>query len=144
MALYGKSEYSSEKVVSAHFTESWKCWVFLGQWNQVLMYWWKTGITITLSIPHSAVFLNLPFLQGQEWCILMKKKSVKGSKRPAWMNKELLSLLKHKQEIHRRWKKGQATWNEYREMVRVSWNETRKAKAKELNLVKGVKDNKKG
>lgn len=47
-------------------------------------------------------------------------KSTKGSKRPAWMNKELLSLLKHKQKIHRRWKNGQATQNEYSEVVRLS------------------------
>lgn len=30
------------------------------------------------------------FLQAQEWCILMSKKLGKGSKRPAWMNKEHL------------------------------------------------------
>lgn len=59
----------------------------------------------------------------------MSKKSGKGIKRPVQMNKELLSLLKHSQEIHRRWKQGQATWKEYREAVRVNKNETRKARA---------------
>lgn len=61
-----------------------------------------------------------------------------------WVNKELLLLLKCKQEIHRRWKQGQTTWNKYREVVREGGNETRKSKAHlELKLAKDVKDNKK-
>lgn len=37
------------------------------------------------------------FLQAQEQCILtMRKKLGTGGKRPGWINKELLSLLKHK------------------------------------------------
>ncbi|NWX33671.1 RTJK polymerase, partial [Notiomystis cincta] len=85
------------------------------------------------------------FFQAQEQCIMISKKSGKGGKRPAWMNKELLSFLQHKQETHRRWKQGQAAWNEYREVVRVSRNEMRKAMAYlELNLAKDIKDNKKG
>ncbi|XP_068856794.1 uncharacterized protein [Aphelocoma coerulescens] len=75
----------------------------------------------------------------------MSKKSSKRDKRHAWMNKELLPILKHKQEIHRRWKPGQVTCSDYREAVRVSRNETRKAKAHlELNLGKDVKDFKMG
>ncbi|GAB0206434.1 mitochondrial enolase superfamily member 1 [Grus japonensis] len=43
------------------------------------------------------------------------------------------------------WKKGLATWEEYRNVVRVCRDTTRKAKAQlELNLAKDVKDNKKG
>lgn len=61
------------------------------------------------------------------------------------MNKELLSILRQKQKIHRRWKQGQVTWDEYREVVSVSRNEIRKVKAHlELNLAKNVKDKKKG
>lgn len=44
------------------------------------------------------------FLQAQKRCIPMSKKSGKGGKRPVWMNKDLLSLFKRKQETHRRWK----------------------------------------
>lgn len=71
----------------------------------------------------------------------MRKKSGKGGKRPVWMNKELLSLLNHSQEIHRRWKQGQATGKEYRKVARVNkkiekegqgpsriWSRTTKAK----------------
>lgn len=58
------------------------------------------------------------------------------------MNKELLSLLKYRQKVHRRWKQAQATWTEYRVVVKISRNEIRKAKAHlELNLAKDVKDN---
>lgn len=67
----------------------------------------------------------------------------KDGKRTAWMNKELLSLFKHKQKIHRGWKLGPDTWNEYIH-VSISRNETRKTKAQtELNLPQDVKSNKK-
>ena len=57
------------------------------------------------------------FLQAQEQCIPMSKKSSKGGRRPAWMNKELLAKLKQKKEVYRRWKQGQATWEEYRDVI---------------------------
>jgi len=31
------------------------------------------------------------FLHAQEWCIPLRKKSSKGDRRPAWLNKELLA-----------------------------------------------------
>lgn len=66
-------------------------------------------------------------------------------KKTRWINKDLLSLLNGKQEIHRSWKQGQVSWNEFREVVRISRNETRKTKAHvELKLDKDVKDNKRG
>lgn len=40
----------------------------------------------------------------REWWNTMCKKLGKGGKKPTWVNKELLSLLKNKQEMHRRWK----------------------------------------
>lgn len=61
------------------------------------------------------------------------------------MNKEILLLLKHSQEIQRRWKQGQATRKEYRGVVRVSKNERRKAKThQELDLAKYDRDKMKG
>ncbi|GAB0205276.1 mitochondrial enolase superfamily member 1 [Grus japonensis] len=61
------------------------------------------------------------------------------------MSKELLEKLKGKKEVYRMWKKGLATWEEYRNVVRVCRDAMRKAKAQlELNLAKDVKDNKKG
>lgn len=51
--------------------------------------------------------------------------------------------LKHKQEICRRWKRGQATWIECRDIVRVCINAMRMAKANlDLNLANDVENNK--
>lgn len=49
----------------------------------------------------------------------MGKKSSKRGRRPTWMNKKLLSNLKHEQEIYRRWKQGQASWDEGTERRQV-------------------------
>ncbi|GAB0203755.1 mitochondrial enolase superfamily member 1 [Grus japonensis] len=60
------------------------------------------------------------------------------------MSKELLENLKGKKEVYRMWKKGLATWEEYRNVVRVCGDATRKAKAHlELKLARDVKGNKK-
>ncbi|GAB0209349.1 hypothetical protein GRJ2_003400600 [Grus japonensis] len=83
-------------------------------------------------------------LQGQEGCIPTKRKSGKNTKRPAWMNKELLGKVKHKKEAYRGWKQGQVAWEEYRETLQAARDQVRKAKAlRELNLARDVKDNKK-
>ncbi|GAB0209615.1 hypothetical protein GRJ2_003427200 [Grus japonensis] len=85
------------------------------------------------------------FLRAQDQCIPKSRKSSKGGRRPAWMSKELLEKLKGKKEAYRMWKKGLATWEEYRNIVRVCRGTTRKAKAHlELNLARDVKDNKEG
>ncbi|GAB0189216.1 mitochondrial enolase superfamily member 1 [Grus japonensis] len=85
------------------------------------------------------------FLQAQDWCIPMSKKSSKGGRRPAWMSKEILRKLKRKKKVYTVWKKGLATCEEYRNVVSVCRDATRKAKARmELNLARDVKDNKKG
>ncbi|GAB0210180.1 mitochondrial enolase superfamily member 1 [Grus japonensis] len=61
------------------------------------------------------------------------------------MSKELLEKLKGKKEVYSMWKKGLATWEEYRNVVRVCRDATRKAKAHlELKLAGDVKDNEKG
>jgi len=49
------------------------------------------------------------------------------------------------EKVHGLWKEGQATWEEYRNVVRVCRDATRKATVHlELNLARDVKDNKKG
>jgi len=85
------------------------------------------------------------FLHAQERCIPLRKKSSKGGKRPAWMNKELLAEIRWKRKVHGMWKEGQNTWEEYRNVVRACRDATRKAKAHlELKLARDVKNNKKG
>jgi len=53
-----------------------------------------------------SVFMD-HFLQAQERCILTKRKSDRNTRRPTWMNKELLAKLKQKKEAYRGWKQGQ-------------------------------------
>ncbi|GAB0204561.1 hypothetical protein GRJ2_002921700 [Grus japonensis] len=83
-------------------------------------------------------------LRAQEQCIPTKRKSGKNTRRPAWMNKELLSKVKHKKEAYRGWKQGQVAWEGYREIVRAARDQIRKAKALiELHLARDIKGNKK-
>jgi len=85
------------------------------------------------------------FLHAQDWCIPLRKKSRKGGRRPTWMSKELLAELRWKRKVCVVWKEGQATWEEYRNVVRACRDATRRAKVHlELNLAREVKDNKKG
>ena len=65
-------------------------------------------------------------------------------RRPAWMNRELFLRLQEKKRIYLLWKKGRATQKEYKDIVKMFREKTRKAKAQlELNLATGVKGNKK-
>ncbi|GAB0181454.1 hypothetical protein GRJ2_000610700 [Grus japonensis] len=83
-------------------------------------------------------------LQAQEQCIPAKRKSGKNTRRPAWINKELLDKLQHKREAYRGWNQGQVAWEEYRETVQAARDQVRKGKVLiELNLVRDIKGNKK-
>jgi len=85
------------------------------------------------------------FLHAQERCIPLRKKSSKGGRRPIWMSKELLAEIRWKRKFYAMWKEGQATSEEYRNVVRACRDATRKAKVHlELNLARDVKNNKKG
>ena len=60
-------------------------------------------------------------------------------------DKELLRKLRGEKEAYKRWKQGQAAWEEYRDVVWEARDHIRKAKAQiELNLARDVKDNRKG
>ena len=61
------------------------------------------------------------------------------------MSKELLVELRQKRKVYGMWKEGQATWEEYRKVVKACRDAMRKAKVHlELNLARDVKDNNKG
>ena len=61
------------------------------------------------------------------------------------MSEELLTKLRHKKEMYKRWKQRQVTQEEYRAAVRACRDSIRKAKADlELNLSRAGKGNKKG
>ncbi|KFU99773.1 hypothetical protein N340_10986, partial [Tauraco erythrolophus] len=83
-------------------------------------------------------------LQAQERCIPTKRKSGRNTRKPTWMNKELLDQLKHKKEAYRGWKQGQVAWEEYKGIVGATRDQVRKAEALiELNLARDIKGNKK-
>ncbi|KFQ53018.1 hypothetical protein N334_04373, partial [Pelecanus crispus] len=85
------------------------------------------------------------FYRAQELLVLRCKKSGKEGKRPAWLSRDLLVKLKIKRELHRQWKQGQVSWEEYREAARLCREGVRKAKAQlELILARDAKNNKKG
>jgi len=69
------------------------------------------------------------FLHAQDQCIPLRKKSSKGGRRPAWLNKELLAELRWKRKFHGMCKEGHATWEECRNVVRACRDAMRKAKA---------------
>ncbi|KAK4828789.1 hypothetical protein QYF61_000846 [Mycteria americana] len=73
------------------------------------------------------------------------KKSGKEGKRWACMSQDLLVKLKGKKEMHRQWKQGQVSWEDYREVACLCRDGVRKAKAQlELNLARDAKNNRKG
>ncbi|KFQ42915.1 hypothetical protein N333_08226, partial [Nestor notabilis] len=83
-------------------------------------------------------------LQAQERCIPSKRKCGRRARRPPWMDKELLRKLRGKKEAFRRWKQGQATWEDYTNAVWEARDQVRKAKAQlELYLARDVKSNRK-
>ena len=60
------------------------------------------------------------------------------------MSRELLLRLRKKKRVYVLWRKGQATWGDYKEVAKVCREEVRKAKAQpELRLATAVKENKK-
>jgi len=60
------------------------------------------------------------------------------------MSKELLVELRWKRRVYGMWREGQATWEEYRNVVKACRDATRKAKLHlEFNWARDVKDNKK-
>ncbi|KAK4828824.1 hypothetical protein QYF61_000881 [Mycteria americana] len=85
------------------------------------------------------------FYRVQDLSILKCKKSGKEGKRRACMSRDLLVKLKGKNEMHRQWKQGQVTWEEYRDTACLCRDGVRKAKVwLELNLARDAKNNKKG
>lgn len=66
-------------------------------------------------------------------------------RRLAWISKELLTELRHKKVVYKKWKKRQVTQVKYRVAVWSCRGKFRKAKANlELNLARVVKSNKNG
>ncbi|CAM5091337.1 unnamed protein product, partial [Natator depressus] len=75
----------------------------------------------------------------------MCRKNSKYGKRPASLNSEILADLEHKKEAYKKWRIGQMTREEYKNIARGCRSEIRKAKSYlELQLARDIKSNKKG
>jgi len=85
------------------------------------------------------------FYRAQELSMPRCKKSGKEGKRPARLSKNPLIKLKGKKEMHRQWKQGQVSWEEYRYTAQSCKDGVRKARVQlEVNLARDTKNNKKG
>ncbi|RLW96749.1 hypothetical protein EAI66_26110 [Escherichia coli] len=61
------------------------------------------------------------------------------ARRPDWLNRDLWLELKNKRKVYGLWKSGQATYEDYRYVVKLCREKIRKAKAQlELNLATKV------
>ncbi|KFQ63779.1 hypothetical protein N334_06073, partial [Pelecanus crispus] len=88
---------------------------------------------------------KVTFHRAQELSVPKCKKSGKEGMSPAWLSRDMLVKLKSKRELHRQWKQGQVSWEEYREAAQFCGDGVGKAKAQlELNLARDVKNNRKG
>ncbi|KFZ53140.1 hypothetical protein N338_13083, partial [Podiceps cristatus] len=105
---------------------------------------WETALRDKGAEQSCQIFKDA-FHSAQELLIPRCKKSGKKGKRPAWLSCDLWLKLKEKKEIHKQWKQGQVSWDEYRDVVRLCRDGVRKAKARlELNLARDAKNNRKG
>ncbi|KFQ70162.1 hypothetical protein N335_13707, partial [Phaethon lepturus] len=103
---------------------------------------WETALRVKEAEQSWQIFKDT-FHTAQELLIPRCKKSGKEGKRPACLSRDLLVKLKGKKEMHRPWKQGQVSWEEYRDTVRLCRDEVRKAKTwLELNLSRDAKNNK--
>ena len=90
------------------------------------------------------IFKNA-LLEAQNQFIPFKGKESRQSKRPPWLNCELLRLLKTKREEYQKWKSGQIPVENYKGIVRACRDAVRKTTAQlESKLARAVKNYKKG
>ena len=81
-------------------------------------------------------------LKVQELTILKSRKTSQWTRRPDWTKRDLWLELKSKRKVYGLWKSGQATYDDYRYVVKLCREKIRKAKAQlELKLATKVKEN---
>ncbi|KAK4828285.1 LOW QUALITY PROTEIN: hypothetical protein QYF61_024950 [Mycteria americana] len=80
-------------------------------------------------------FFKNEILKMQEQVVPMWRKTSPRGRRPAWLNRELWLELRKKNRAYDLWKEGQATQEDYKDVVRLCREKIRRAKAQlELNL----------
>ncbi|KAK4831739.1 hypothetical protein QYF61_018869 [Mycteria americana] len=83
-------------------------------------------------------------IKVQEQAVPMCRKTSLWGRRLAWLNRELWLELRKKRRVYDLWKKGQATQEDYKDVMTLCREKIRRAKARlELHLTTAVKDNKK-
>ncbi|KFQ75511.1 hypothetical protein N337_12410, partial [Phoenicopterus ruber ruber] len=103
---------------------------------------WETALRDKVAGQSWQIFKDA-FHRAQHLSIPRCKKSGKEGKRPAWLSRDLLVKIKGKREMHRQWKQGQVSWEEYRDAAQLCRDGVRKAKAwLALNLARDAKNNK--
>ncbi|KAK4815414.1 hypothetical protein QYF61_001402 [Mycteria americana] len=89
-------------------------------------------------------FFKKETLKAQEQAVPTCQKTSQRGRQPAWLNRELWLELRKKKRVYDFWKKGQATQEDYKDVVRLCREKIRRVIAQlELNLATAVKDNKK-
>ena len=68
-------------------------------------------------------------LKVQELTIPKSRKTSQCARSPDWLNRDLWLELKNKREVYGLWKSGQATYDDYRYIVKLCREKIRKAKA---------------
>ncbi|PKU48703.1 rna-directed dna polymerase from mobile element jockey-like [Limosa lapponica baueri] len=97
---------------------------------------------LRLTLWKAGRFFKEEVLKAQEQAVPVGSKVSCPGKRPAWLNKEIRSQLREKRRVYGLWKKGQATQEDYKGVVKLCREKIRKAKA-QLELALDVKNNKK-
>ncbi|KAK4811142.1 LOW QUALITY PROTEIN: hypothetical protein QYF61_019773 [Mycteria americana] len=88
-------------------------------------------------------FFKKEILKAQEQAVPMCRKTSRRG-RLAWLNRGLWLECRKKRRVYDLWKKGQATQEDYKDVVRLCREKIRRAKAQlEFNLATAIKDNKK-
>ncbi|KAK4826490.1 hypothetical protein QYF61_009563 [Mycteria americana] len=87
-------------------------------------------------------FFKKEILKAQEQAVPMCRKTSQQGRRPACLNRELWLELRKKRRVYDLWKKGQATQENHKDVVRLCREKIRSTKAQlELNLATAIKGN---
>ncbi|XP_060139070.1 uncharacterized protein LOC132593239 [Zootoca vivipara] len=90
-------------------------------------------------------FVKREILKAQLQAIPMRQKHGRCLKKPGWLSRELLTELRFKRDMYKKWKRGEITREEFKHIASTCRDKVRKAKAQnELRLAREVKSNKKG
>uniref|UniRef100_A0A670I6Y3 Reverse transcriptase domain-containing protein n=1 Tax=Podarcis muralis TaxID=64176 RepID=A0A670I6Y3_PODMU len=90
-------------------------------------------------------FVKREIVKAQLQAIPMRRKHGRCLKKPGWLSKELLTELRLKKDVYKKWKRGETTKEEFKQIASTCRHKVRKAKAQnELRLAREVKSNKKG